>query len=97
MPESSGAENFKVMLFRSLDTAAREAEKRDKRILDLEAAVNRAIGAAAAESNPERMRVLEEKVTRLDVRSGMIGAAGGAIAGATLPAVFRFLFAHLAG
>lgn len=108
MPNSTAVENFQVHVFRSLDAAAREAERRDKRIEELERIVAHEAGAREASPvtparilalelakvEPERLRVLEDKVTRLDVRSGIIGAAGGVLAGAALPALIRFLFAH---
>lgn len=99
MANSTAAENFQVSVFRSLDAAAREASLRDARISALETALARAAGVAeGAGLTPERIRTIEEKVTRLDVRSGMIGAAGGLIAGVALQAAIRFLFAqHGAG
>jgi hypothetical protein len=111
MPESTAAENFKVAVFRSLDASAREYEALRNRVdeLRLEQARNSVKISSAgqdgerirvlehAKVEPERLRTLEDKVTRLDVRSGIIGALGGAIAGAALPPLFRFIFARLAG
>lgn len=112
MPNSTAVENFQVMVFRSLDAAARESAAQAERLRQVEVIVARDSGARDASAiapsriaalelaaiAPERMRLLEEKVTRLDVRSGIIGAAGGALAGAALEAAVRFFFAsHGAG
>jgi hypothetical protein len=111
MPESTAAENFKVAVFRSLDASARDFEALRNKVdeLRLEQAKDSVKISTAgqdgerirvlehAKVEPERLRNLEEKVTRLDVRSGIIGALGGALAGAALPPLFRFLFARLAG
>jgi hypothetical protein len=107
----SAAETFKVALFRSLDASAREFEALRAKVDDLRLGQARdsvkleSAGADAeriralelAKVEPSRLRSLEEKVTRLDVRSGIIGALGGTLAGAALPPLLRFLFARLAG
>jgi hypothetical protein len=111
MPESTASETFKVAVFRSLDASAREFEALRNKVDELrleQARDSVKISSAGqdgerirllehAKVEPERLRTLEDKVTRLDVRSGIIGALGGAIAGAALPPLFRFLFARLAG
>ena len=108
MPDSTATENFKFAVFRSLDAAEREATRRDERIAQLEKLVAHDAGAReglgftaerlqaleSARIEPERLRRLEEKVTQLSVRSGMLGAVGGAIAGAALEAAFKFLLAR---
>jgi hypothetical protein len=112
VPNSTAAETFQVAVFRSLDAAAREVTATQERLRQIEIIVARDSGARDASAiaparitalelaaiAPERMRALETKVTRLEVRSAMIGGAGGVIAAAVIEIAIRFLFAkHGAG
>jgi hypothetical protein len=108
MPNSTAAETFQVAVFRSLDAAARDALADRERLRQIEIIIARDSGARDASAiapariaalelakiEPERMRTLEDKVTRLDVRSGMIGAGGGIVAAAVIEIAIRFFFAH---
>lgn len=106
--DSTAVENFRVMMFRALDAAAREYTELARKVDELRLAqakdsviiTNAGVDAErvrkleAAAITPERMRALEEKVTRLDVRSGIIGAAAGMIGSAAAMAIIHYLFAR---
>lgn len=105
--DSTAVENFKVMVFRSLDAAAREYTELARKVDELRLAqakdsviiTNAGIDAErirkleAAAIQPERMRDLEQKVTRLEVRSAIIGAITGGAAAILIPLAVKF-FTH---
>ena len=107
MSDSTSVENFKVMVFRSLDAAARDFEALKAKVDDLrlerakdsvkiasaELDAERIRKLEAAKIDPERIRDLEQKVTRLDARSAIIGALTGAAAGIVIPLAVRY-FTH---
>lgn len=106
MPDSTAVENFRVMIFRALDAAAREYTELARKVDELRLAqakdsvviTNASVDAErirkleAAAITPERMRQLEDKVTRLVVLSGIIGALAGMIGSAAALTVIHFLF-----
>lgn len=110
MPDSTGVENFKVGVFRALDAAAREYAELARKVDELRLAqakdsvvlINASVDAErirkleAAIIAPERMRDLETKVTRLEVRSAIIGAIAGGGAAILIPLAVKY-FAHGAG
>jgi hypothetical protein len=90
---------FEDAVYRSLEAAATDFRALSTKVheLALVAAHDRGVREAEAEVGaPERLRVLEDKVTRLDVRSGLIGAGAGAGGAVALQLLVKFLFAHLA-
>lgn len=108
MPSSTAVQQFQALVLRAFDTLSSENEKRDERIRELELSLAHAGGVREAEGRlperlqalelakvePVRFRALEDKVTRLDIRSGMIGAAAGTIAGVAIPYILKYLFAR---
>jgi hypothetical protein len=110
MPDSTAVGDFKMHVLRAFDAAGREAERRDERLRTVELKLERATGEASPVSilvrvvaletskiDPERIRAIEEKITRLIVRSGMIGAAAGVVATAIGQVLIRYVFAHVGG
>jgi hypothetical protein len=57
----------------------------------------RVVALETSKIEPDRIRELEDKVTRLIVRSGMIGAAAGIVATIVGQIVIRLVFAHAGG
>jgi hypothetical protein len=96
------------MVLRAFDALNTENKARDERTRQIELIVARDSGARDASAiapariaalelakiEPERMRGLEEKVTRLVVISGIIGAAAGMVGSAAALTVIHFLFAR---
>lgn len=96
------------MVLRAFDALNAENKARDERTRQIELIVARDSGARDASAiapariaalelakvEPERLRLLEEKVTRLDVRSGIIGAAAGMLGSAAAMAIIHYLFAR---
>jgi hypothetical protein len=111
VPNSTAVEQFQTMVLRAFDALATENRARDERTRQIEIIVARDAGARDASAvaptrivalelaaiAPERMRELEAKVTRLDVRSGIIGAAAGLLGAAAAGTLLHFLFPHVAG
>lgn len=109
MPDSTAAETFKMAVFRAMDAAATEMRELSRKVDAVTAEQAHAKGAASAVAgdserirqlelakiDPARMRDLEQKVTRLDVRSGIIGAGAGLVGGAIVQAAMRYLISHL--
>jgi|SRR5580692_4680671 hypothetical protein len=57
----------------------------------------RVVALETSKIDPDRIRELEDKVTRLIVRSGMIGAAAGVVATIVGQIVIRLFFARVGG
>src|ERR1700727_1673279 len=105
--DSTAVENFKVMVFRSLDAASRDFAELSRKVDELRLAqakdsviiTNAGVEAErvrkleAAAIDPERVRDLETKVTRLEVRSAIIGAITGGAAAILIPLAVKF-FTH---
>jgi len=96
------------MVLRAFDALNTENKARDERLRQIDIIIARDAGARDASAiaparivalelakiEPERMRGLEEKVTRLVVISGIIGAAAGMLGSAAALTVIHFLFAR---
>ena len=95
------------MVFRSLDAASRDFAELSRKVDELRLAqakdsviiTNAGVEAErvrkleAAAIDPERVRDLETKVTRLEVRSAIIGAITGGAAAILIPLAVKF-FTH---